>query len=111
MDPQKANQESLADVIQTMGAVIGRQARGRWDNVQTARRKEGGRQVWRFRTGSGASELFLHVPRLSMTRGNDPAAALLAQLADARWLDRLQDGPETSYLLSPAGRLNPWHRS
>jgi len=111
MDPQKANQESLSDVIQTMGTVICRQARGRWDGVHTARRKEGGRQVWRFRTGSGDAELFLHVPRLSMTRGDDPAAALLAQLANACWLDRLQQGPETSYLLSPAGRLKPWHKS
>jgi|GEM_PF-1310388 len=111
MDPQKASQDSLADVIQTMGVVLCRQARGRWDDVKAARRKEGGRQVWRFRPDAGSSELFLHVPRLSMTRGDDPAAALLSQLSEAHWLDRLQEGPETSYLLSPTGRLNPWHAS
>jgi hypothetical protein len=64
--------------------------------------------VWRFRSGADSQERFLHVPRESMAHGQNPTASLLNQLEDAHWLDQLHEGPERSYLLSPAGNLKPW---
>lgn len=110
MDSQETNPLSTK-VIKEMGASIRRQAHARWDDVRTAERNEGGRHVWRFRKGPDESERFLHVPRKSMTKGDNPGAALLKQLSNANWMDRLQEGPETSFVLSPAGRLQPWPRS
>jgi hypothetical protein len=110
MEPQRNNPPSISTVIHDMGESLRQQARQRWKGVRTAQRKERGRHVWRFRSGSDSQERFLHVPRESMTNGQNPAASLLNQLEDAHWLDQLQDGPERSYLLSPAGNLKPWPR-
>ena len=107
MTPKEKREQSLTRVIREMGETIRRQARGRWEGVRTAQRKEGGRHVWRFRP-AGDAERFLHVSRRAMVEGEDPAGTLLKQLGEARWLDRLQEGPETAFVLSPAGRLRPW---
>lgn len=110
MDPQEKRRQALARVTREMGVTIRRQARGRWGDVRTAERNEGGRHVWRFR-GPDSDDRFLHVPRSSMIEGDDPAAALLKQLTKARWLDRLQEGPGNSFVLSPRGNLRPWPRA
>ncbi len=108
MEPQETNQPSISTVIHDMGAILRQQARERWKGVRTSQRKERGRHVWRFRSAADSQERFLHVPRESMTHGKNPAASLLNQLEDAHWLDQLHEGPERSYLLSPAGNLKPW---
>lgn len=109
MTPKENKEQSLSRVIREMGETIRRQARNRWEGVRTAERNEGSRHVWRFQP-DGDSERFLHVSRRAMVEGEDPAGKLLKQLRDAQWLDRLQEGPETAFVLSPAGRLRPWPR-
>jgi predicted site-specific integrase-resolvase len=106
MDSQESTEQRLTRVIQELGSSIRDQARGRWKGVRTAQRKQGSRQVWRFRTGD-RKERFLFVPHDAMVQGRDAAEVLMAQLRAERWLDRLQTGPETAYVLSPAGRLKP----
>lgn len=108
MDPQETPKETISRVARELGQVIRRQAHGRWEGVRTAQRNEGSRHVWRFQAGPDSTERFLHVPHMSMAGGENAAEVLLGQLRKARWLDRLQNGPERSFLLSPAGNLKPW---
>lgn len=111
MDPQETRNQTLSRVARELSAEIRRQAHRRWDSVRMAERNEGKRHVWRFRSAEDGVERFLHVPHMVMAQGENPSAELQAQLDRARWLDRLQDGPETSFLLSPSGRLRPWPRA
>jgi hypothetical protein len=55
-------------------------------------------------------ERFLHIEHSAMVSGKDPAARLLEQLESERWLDRLQQGPETALLLSRDGQLAAFPR-
>jgi len=108
MDPQETRRETLNRVTRELGTEIRSQARDRWKGVRTAERNEGDRHVWRFKSSKEAPERFLHVHRQALVHGDNPAAVLLDQLTEARWLDRLQEGPETSFVLSRAGRLRPY---
>jgi hypothetical protein len=108
MNPEDASRENLARAVRELGAAIKQDARERWKGVRTAHRRERSREVWRFRTREDAKERFLHVPQGAMMSGRDAAATVMGQLRDAGWLDRLQHGPESSFLLSPAGTLQPW---
>ena len=82
-----------------------KQAGGRWGAVQTATRNLGSRHVWRFRSGTGEPDRFLLLSHRAMTEGENPTATVLAQLHEAHWLDRMQEGPETSFRLESSGRL------
>jgi hypothetical protein len=101
-DPKR---EKMARVAHELGSALRRQARRNWDEVRMAERNEGPRHVWRFRSGSDGDERFLYVTHEALTKGENPAPALLKQLEAGRWLDRLQNGPETSLLLSTGGTL------
>jgi hypothetical protein len=111
MSPKETSQETLSRVTRELGAGIRRQARTHWGSIRTAHRNEGKRHVWRFKSGADGTERFLHVPHKSMVSANDAAETLMAQLGAAKWLDRMQEGPETSFLLSSSGRLKPWKRN
>ena len=105
MKPIETTQEKLARVAGELGMAMRTQATGRWNTVRTASRDLGNRHVWRFRTGGGDPDRFLVVSHRAMTAGESPTASLLEQLQQARWLDRLQAGPETSFRLTSSGRL------
>ncbi len=107
MDSQDPKREKLSKTVRELGSSIRDDARERWNGVKTAHRRQGSRQVWRFRT-KDAVERFLHVPEDTIGRGRDAAAVVMGQLRDAEWLDRLQRGPETSFVLAPSGKLRPW---
>ena len=100
----------LTTVIGRMGSALSRQARERWQGVRTADRNEGGRHVWRFSTADN-SERYLHISKQAMNDGDDPVGRLLGQLKKERWLDRMEDGPERAFILSPAGRLRGFPRA
>lgn len=102
---KETNQQKLARVARELGAEMRRQAGGRWRNVRTAKRDLGDRHVWRFRTAGDSPDRFLLLSHRAMTAGENPTATLLAQLEEARWLDRMHTGPETSFRLAPSGRL------
>jgi hypothetical protein len=104
MDAMETPQQKLTRVAREVGTVIREQAGGRWERVRTAERNEGKRHVWRFRSG-GQPDRFLHLSHRAMTKGEDPTTTLLAQLQRADWLDRMQQGPETTFFLAPSGRL------
>jgi hypothetical protein len=105
MDPMEKKETKLARVVRELGAAIHEQANGRWSSVRMAKRDLGNSHVWRFRTGGGEPDRFLVVPHRGMTGGESPAAVLLTQLEKARWLDRMQEGPETRFRLTSSGRL------
>jgi hypothetical protein len=105
MERHETKQQKLARVAHELGAAMRSQAGGRWGSVRTARRNLGDRHVWRFRPGDGEPDRFLLLPHRAMMEGENPTATLLAQLEQARWLDRMQAGPETSFRLSSNGRL------
>jgi hypothetical protein len=108
MTPKETRDETLSRVTRELGAGIRSQANTRWGSIRTAHRNEGRRHVWRFSSASDGVERFLHVPHRVMVSGSNAAETLMAQLGAAKWLDRIQDGPETSFLLSASGRLKPW---
>jgi hypothetical protein len=105
MAKNDSEREKVARVAQELGSALRRQARRKWDAVRMAERNEGRRHVWRFRSSEDGGERFLYVTHEALTRGEDPAPGLLKQLEAGRWLDRLQNGPETSLLLSTGGTL------
>lgn len=105
MEPKETPRQRMTRVAREVGTQLRSQARGRWKEVRTAERNQGGRHVWRFRTAADGGERFLHVEHRSMVRGKDPASRLLEQLASEKWLDRLQEEPGTALLLSSDGRL------
>lgn len=109
MDSNDSRKQRMMQVARELGAELRREARGRWDGVRTAQRNERGTHVWRFRSGAG--DRFLHVEHGAMVRGRDAASRLLQRLQAGRWLDRLQQGPETALLLSRDGDLAPYARS
>ena len=90
-----------------LGPSLRRQARDRWSHVKTAERNEPGHHVWRFRTGSGGEEFFLHIEHGAMVQGRNPAGALLERLTQGSWLDRLQEQAGAALLLSRDGQLVP----
>jgi hypothetical protein len=108
MTPKETRQETLSRVARELGAGISSEAHGRWGSIRTAHRNEGKRHVWRFKSASDGVERFLHVPHSAMVEGENAAQTVLAQLGAAKWLDRIQDGPERSFRLSSSGRLKPW---
>jgi hypothetical protein len=105
MKPTETMKQKLTRVAEELGSAMRQQAGGRWNRVRTAKRNLGNRHVWRFRPGSGEPDRFLLFSHHAMTDGENPAATLLAQLEAAHWLDRLQDGPETTFRLESGGRL------
>jgi len=107
----ESTEQKLARVARELGAAMRQQASGRWGAVRTAKRNLGDRHVWRFRSGEGQPDRFLHLSHESMLRGANPATTLLSQLNAAGWLDRMQRGPETSFLLSRNGELRGRSRS
>jgi hypothetical protein len=107
MDSRPSRQEQLARVVHELTTSLRTQARAQWKGVKTAQRRQGSREVWRFRVNGGTTERFLHVPHKAITLRRDAADVLLEQLGSEKWLDRLQAGPETAFVLSPTGRLQP----
>jgi hypothetical protein len=105
MTPREQHKQQITRVAGELSAAIREQAQGRWSRVHTAERNEPGRHVWRFRTGPGEGERFLHIEHRAMVRDGNAAASLLEQLQAGRWLDRLQQGPETAVLLSRDGQV------
>lgn len=105
MDSMESQQQKLTRVVSELGTAMHRRARGEWGKVRTARRNLGDRHVWRFRTGKDSPDRFLMLSHQSMTNGENPAAAVLAQLDKAGWLNRMQSGPETVFRLVSGGRL------
>jgi hypothetical protein len=105
MTPREQHRQQITRVAGELSTSIKEQARGRWSRVQTAERNQGGQHVWRFRAGPGQAERFLHIEHRAMVRDGDAAASLLQQLQAGQWLDRLQQGPETAFLLSRDGQL------
>lgn len=105
MTPREQHKQQITRVAGELSAAIKAQAQGRWNQVRTAERNEPGRHVWRFRAGPGEGERFLAIEHRAMVRDGDAAALLLEQLQTGRWLDRLQQGPETAVLLSHDGQL------
>ena len=108
MEWNQSQQKQVSQVAQEMGEVIRREVSGRSAPVRVADRNERGRHVWRFRSGTEDTERFLHVAHTAMTSGDDSATKLLEQLNRAKWQDRLFEGPQTSFMLSPRGQLKPW---
>jgi len=108
MESQNGRIEQRARVAKELGRRIRRQARGKWSGVQTAERNHRGYHVWRFRSGTGADERFLHVSHDAMEQTTDPSRLLYRQLRVGRWLDRLADGPDTALCLSRDGHVEPW---
>lgn len=111
MKPEDSPREKLTQTLRELNAAITEDARSRWEGVKTAHRRERSREVWRFRTHGDSEDRFLHVPRESIGEGRDVAARLTRQLRDARWMDRMQMGPERSFVLSPSGRLQAWPKA
>lgn len=105
MSSKETSQQKIVRVAQELGTAMRSQAGRRWGAVRTARRNLGDRHVWRFRTRSGDPDRYLLISHRSMTEGRNPTAALLEQLQEARWLDRFDEGPETSFTLASNGRL------
>lgn len=105
MDPKETQKQTVTRVAQELGSAIRRQVRDQWNGVRMADRNEPGRHVWRFRSGAGGGERFLHIEHRAMVGGKNPAGRLLEQLQAEQWLDRLQQGPETALLLSRNGQL------
>jgi hypothetical protein len=108
MESSESRSEQRAQVSRALGRRLRRDARRRWDGVRTAERSERGHQVWRFRPGAGAGERFLHVANEAMEQAEDAGRALFRQLRAGRWLDRLDEGGETSLRLTAAGRIEPY---
>jgi hypothetical protein len=111
MDPQESKQDKVSRVARQVSGALRKQARRQWDTVKTAERNERGRHVWRFQAGADQPERFLHVTHDALADGDNAAPLLLQQLKTGRWLDRLQEGPETSLLLSRGGRLEAWPKN
>lgn len=109
MNPQKKQQ--ITRVAGELSSAIKQQARGRWQKVRTAERRERGRHVWRFQAAPGVDERFLHIEHGAMVQGKDATARLLKQLKTGAWLDLLQDGPENSVLLTRDGELTAFPRA
>lgn len=105
MDRKETQKQRITRVARELSTTIRQQARGRWQEVRTAERNERGRHVWRFQSGPGGGERFLHIEHRAMVRGDDPAARVMERLESEHWLDRLQKGPETALLLSGNGQL------
>lgn len=108
MNDRSQQHQKVAEVAREIGPVLRRQARKRWEAVRMAERNEGNRHVWRFSNASDGGERFLHVPHAAMVRGDTPAATLLAQLRTGEWMERMEKGPETAFVLSKNGRVTPY---
>jgi hypothetical protein len=108
MEGREQHKQKVATVAKEIGAVLRRQARKRWETVRTADRNQGNRHVWRFQTGPGQAERFLHVTHEAMIEGENAAPLLIEQLKSGRLFERLHRGPETSLLLSTGGSLVPY---
>jgi hypothetical protein len=108
MDPKETPEQRVSRVAQEIGTEIRRQVRGRW-KVLTADRNERGHHVWRFKPAAEDGVRFLHIEHRAMAKGKG-SAALLEQLEAERWLDRLQNGPETSLVLSSDGTVSPFRK-
>jgi hypothetical protein len=104
MTSRETEKQQITRVAGELSTAIKEQARGRWKRVRTAERNERGRHVWRFRSGPGEGERFLHIEHGAMVQGRGTASSLLEQLEAGRWLDLLQ-GSESSVLLSRDGQL------
>ena len=111
MGLEDANREQLTRTLRELRASIRDDVRDRWKGVRTAHRSQKSRQVWRFTSQGDSVERFLHVPHEAMAQGRDAASVVMEQLRKAKWLDRLQKGPEKSFVLSPSGRLQPWPKA
>jgi hypothetical protein len=105
---REIRQQRVASVARELGSALRTQARGQWKRVRTAERNEGNRHVWRFRDGVDGPDRFLHVAHEVMARREDPTRELLRQLQAGKWIERLEQGPETALLLSRGGTLEAY---
>lgn len=111
MGLEDANREQISRTLRELRTSIKEDVQERWKGVKTAHRSQNSRQVWRFTTQGDSVERFLHVPHEAMAHGKDSASEVMKQLRKAKWLDRLQKGPERSFVLSRSGRLQPWPKA
>jgi hypothetical protein len=110
MDGKNRQQEKLSRVARELGTLIRRQAHELWDSMRVAKRNERGQHVWRFRFGTEVQDRFLRVSHQAMAQGENPSRLLFEQLQAGRWIERLNDGPETALLLTSGGQLRAWPR-
>lgn len=101
----------MSHIARELGTALKQEAAGRWGAVRTAMRGEDRRHAWRFRADTGGRDRFLRVTHKAMSQGENPVPMLIEQLKVGRWLDRLQEGPETSLVLFKGGRLEARARS
>lgn len=109
MNPQESQKQQITRVAGELSTSIKKQARGRWRQVRTAERNEGGRHVWRFQAGPNADARFLHIEHGAMMQGKDTTARLLEQLGSGRWMDLMRQ--ENSVLLTRDGELTAFPRA
>ncbi|HET6762971.1 MAG TPA: hypothetical protein VFH27_04840 [Longimicrobiaceae bacterium] len=105
MDQNESQRDKASRVARELSGALRRRARVRWTQVQTSQRNEGRRHVWRFQDGAAGEQRFLYVTHQALAAGENTVPQLMEQLEAGRWLDRLNEGPETSLVLSTGGRL------
>ena len=105
MDQPETHDQKMSRVARELDAAIRRLAEGRWGSVRLADRDEGRRHAWRFRRGPKSGARFLRVTHRAMDQGENPVPLLMEQLAEGRWLDRLNGGADGSLVLDAGGRL------
>lgn len=105
MIQNESHEQKISRVTQELGTALRQQAKGKWGAVRTAGRGEDRRYAWRFlQPGENGSHRFLRVTHKAMMQS--PVPMLLEQLQTGRWLDRLDEGSETSLVLRSGGRLH-----
>ena len=103
MAKTESHDQKMSRIAGELGAVLRQQAAGTWQRVRTGERSEGRRHAWKFRPTPDASVRYLRVTHEAMDES--PVQTLLSHLTAGRWLDRLDDGHETSLVLNAGGRL------
>lgn len=108
----QSHEQQISRVARELGTALRRQAKGKWTAVRTAGRSEDRRHAWRFaHADSSQGTRFLRVTHKAMMQSAAPVPMLLEQLNAGRWLDRLNEGPETSLVLRSGGRLESTRRN
>jgi hypothetical protein len=107
MTPNETHEQKMIRITGELDKALRRQAEGTWRRVRTADRAEPRGHAWQFRPTPDGATRFLRVSHKAMEQADNPAM-LLSQLSEARWLARLDDGPETSLVLGAGGRLEPF---
>lgn len=105
MARNETHKQKMSRVARELGAAVRREAAGKWTRLRVGERDEKGRHAWKFQPGPNAGVRFLRVTHRAMDQSDNPVPLLLEHLEAGRWLDRLNDGPETSLVLDEGGRL------